>query len=60
MLHRNINKYKLEHDDPGQVRLVERIMQALTDEARFLHKDIVDMVFAATGQRTLLGTEITL
>lgn len=35
-------------------------MFALADEVHFLHKDVVDMVFAATGQRTLLGTEITL
>lgn len=34
-------------------------MHALSDEVNFSHKNVVDMVFAATGQRTLLGTEIT-
>lgn len=59
LFRRNISRLKLESDDKIMVELLERTVILLMDKGKFTHKEILDLVFACTGSRTLTGTEIT-
>eukprot|EP00703_Trepomonas_sp_PC1_P003482 JAP93124.1 hypothetical protein TPC1_14710 [Trepomonas sp. PC1] len=59
LFRRNVTKIQLEIDDTGlQMVLLERIVAQYADKEKFSHKQLLDMVFACSGSRTLTGNEI--
>lgn len=59
LFQRNVQRIQLEQEAPEpQLAVLEKIVQALLSKDTFTHAQLLDLVFACTGARTVTGTEI--
>ena len=59
LFQRNVQRIRLEQEAPeAQLAALEKIVQALLNKATVTHAQLLDLVFACTGARTVTGTEI--
>lgn len=54
-----MQRIQLEQEAPeAQLAVLEKIVQALLDKDAVTHAQLLDLVFACTGARTVTGTDI--
>lgn len=58
MFRSSIKRISMEHDDNIVVEVFERLVLVLMDKKLFSHNELLNLVYACTGWRTLTGTEI--
>ncbi|CAL5971952.1 Conserved_hypothetical protein [Hexamita inflata] len=60
LFRRNVQRIQMEIDESNLMLIcLEHIVSSYMDKDSFSHKQLLDMVYACTGARTLAGTEIT-
>ncbi|KAH0574443.1 hypothetical protein SS50377_24401 [Spironucleus salmonicida] len=60
LISRNIAQIELEQELVDEkIKILNSFKKLLTDSQFFSHKELLEFVFASTGQRSLRGTELT-